>query len=774
MSTPTPTELLAFLQEHQFLTPSQWQQIGGSLAKSADSQALVRELVERKLLTTFQANLLLQGRGKNLLFGPYRLLERLGEGGMGQVFKALHINMDRLVALKIIPKELVSNPLAVSRFYREARAVAKLSHPNIVTAFDVNSVGQTHYLAMELVDGIDLARLVQQSGPLAVTQACDYIRQAAVGLQHANENGLVHRDIKPGNLMVARSRSDGPPIIKILDFGLARFESDRDHTTRLTQLGQIVGTVDYIAPEQSQNARMVNIRADIYSLGCSLFYLLTGNPPFPGDDAAEKISARVLGDVPSVRKSRPEVSADLDRIIAKMTARHPKDRYQMPAEVAEVLEPYTVTEKQALSRPTGVSERIVAQPEHSQAASQVSSETLSSQPIIRLFDTSKPVPARGLLKGLLIVAVVFVLVCLALGILFFRVSSSKLTTGIQLAEGKAQSKLASENNPVSESETLSNPGTVKGVESEPRPDVSPVKPSIESEQIEPQNRKNEEEKDKPANSAEPQKYPNANPKTERVPKEKSGTKLDIDASGGKPDPVQLKKNEAATKEETAKKNEVATKAELDKKDGATKKNDTDKRSETKLPSPPANPTEPKNHPMTNSKAAPVPNEKPQTKPDINASRGKPDPTPPKKNEIAKKVEPAKKNEEPNNKESAKKAESKKRASLSDRIPEGTVLTGTYLFNLPDGEGGSAKLTITERKGNKVKGRYVPKKAGAAEAYGGWDFEGAIVRNELSVKTVGEATRALRATLNGNTLRGTVFLFNTGGTVTASVTFTLDK
>ena len=162
---------------------------------------------------------------------------------------------------------------------------------------------------MELVDGIDLAKLVQQSGPLPIPKACEYIRQAAVGLQHAHEKGLVHRDIKPGNLMVARPRPDEPPVIKILDFGLARFESESTQATRLTQLGKIVGTVDYIAPEQAGDAQTADIRADIYSLGCSLFYLLTGKPPFSGDDAVARIAPACWGMPPlcarAYRKSRP-------------------------------------------------------------------------------------------------------------------------------------------------------------------------------------------------------------------------------------------------------------------------------------------------------------------------------------------------------------------------------------------------------------------------------------------------------------------------------------
>jgi serine/threonine protein kinase len=342
MSVPSPTELLTFLQEHGFLTLSQVQGLGGgSATKFADSRALARELVDRNWLTAYQANQLLQGRGGELLLGPYRLLDRLGEGGMRQVFKAYHVSMDRIVALKIIPKDRVSNPVAVGRFYREVRAVAKLSHPNIVIALDVSQVGQTHFLAMEYMDGIDLAKLVHQSGRLPIAQACEYIRQAALGLQHAHEKGLVHRDIKPGNLIVARPHPDEPAVIKILDFGLARIESESTQAGRFTQLGSIVGTVDYIAPEQVESARTADIRADIYSLGCSLFYLLTGQSPFPGEDAVEKISARVLGDAPPVRKSRPDVPEGLEQVVGKMLARDPAKRFQTPAEVVPALEPFS-------------------------------------------------------------------------------------------------------------------------------------------------------------------------------------------------------------------------------------------------------------------------------------------------------------------------------------------------------------------------------------------------------------------------------------------------
>jgi serine/threonine-protein kinase len=361
MRVQTPAELLAFLQERGLLTPPQAQQLDGTRgAESADTRALARELVDRNWLTPYQANLLLQGRGEELFLGPYRILDRLGEGGMGQVFKAHHVSMDRVVALKVIAKGRVSEPAAVGRFYREVRAVAKLSHPNIVTAFEVNQAGETPFLAMEYVDGIDLARLVQQSGALPIPQACEYVRQVARGLQHAHEKGLVHRDIKPSNLMVALPHPDEPPLIKILDFGLARFESESDHATRFTQLGKVVGTVDYIAPEQARNARTADIRADIYSLGCTLYYLLTARPPFHGDDTIERIGARVVGDAPSVRKVRPEVSPALERVLVKMTARNPEERYQTPGEVAKALEPHTQDKRKVLSAAPTILDRPVA------------------------------------------------------------------------------------------------------------------------------------------------------------------------------------------------------------------------------------------------------------------------------------------------------------------------------------------------------------------------------------------------------------------------------
>jgi hypothetical protein len=190
------------------------------------------------------------------------------------------------------------------------------------------------------VEGTDLARLVKESGPLPVSQACDFARQAALGLQHAYERGVVHRDIKPANLIVTRAGPGAAPVVKILDFGLARLESPVARQTRLTHLGSIMGTVDFIAPEQADDARAADTRADIYSLGCSLYFLLTGKPPFPGGDAVTKLGARLLGPPPSARAIRPDVPEGLESVLAKMMVREPGRRFQTPAEVAAALEPY--------------------------------------------------------------------------------------------------------------------------------------------------------------------------------------------------------------------------------------------------------------------------------------------------------------------------------------------------------------------------------------------------------------------------------------------------
>jgi uncharacterized protein (TIGR03067 family) len=281
----------------------------------------------------------------------YRLCELLGVGGMGAVYKAEHRLMERTVALKVISRNLIDRPAAVERFRREARLAARLSHPNIVAAHDAEQAGDTHFLVMEYVAGTTLAQLVGRQGPLPVALACDYVAQAARGLEHAWQQGMVHRDIKPQNLMLAPEGR-----VKILDFGLARFAREVGAEAvypgaptaaaeaclrgSVTATGLVLGTADYIAPEQADNPHAADIRADLYSLGCTLYFLLTGHVPFPGSSVPEKLKAH--------REQQPRPATDfravpsgLMQVLERMLAKDPASRYQTPGEVADALAPFT-------------------------------------------------------------------------------------------------------------------------------------------------------------------------------------------------------------------------------------------------------------------------------------------------------------------------------------------------------------------------------------------------------------------------------------------------
>jgi tRNA A-37 threonylcarbamoyl transferase component Bud32 len=276
----------------------------------------------------------------------YRVLQLLGHGGMGAVYKAEHQLMKRTVALKVINKELVASPSTVERFHREVRVAARLHHPHIVTAYDADQAGDVHFLVMEFIQGSDLHKVVADRGPLPVAQACAYIRQAALGLQHAMDNGMVHRDIKPQNLILTPESQ-----VKILDFGLASLNTEvlpADEAivtlapdaaaNRLTLAGAIMGTPDYMAPEQAQDAHTSDIRADIYSLGCTLYHLLTGAVPFPGGTYLDKIIAHAERLPPPLRAARKDVPKGLVHLLDRMLAKDPANRPQTPAAVAQALE----------------------------------------------------------------------------------------------------------------------------------------------------------------------------------------------------------------------------------------------------------------------------------------------------------------------------------------------------------------------------------------------------------------------------------------------------
>jgi hypothetical protein len=271
----------------------------------------------------------------------YRLLEMLGAGGMGAVYKAEHRVMERLVALKVINPSLTKDTAAVERFHREVKTAARLSHPNIVTAFDAEHANDVHFLVMEYVEGASLDEVLAKRGPLPVAEACEYIRQAALGLQHAHERGMVHRDIKPQNLMLTRSHgAQAVGLVKVLDFGLARFVSESGPAGPLTQVGSVMGTPDYIAPEQAHDSRTADIRADIYSLGCTFYYLLAGQVPFPEGSALQKLMAHVDTPPRPIAEMRFDLPAGLAEVLDRMMAKDPAQRYQTPAEVAAALAPY--------------------------------------------------------------------------------------------------------------------------------------------------------------------------------------------------------------------------------------------------------------------------------------------------------------------------------------------------------------------------------------------------------------------------------------------------
>jgi serine/threonine-protein kinase len=305
----------------------------------------------------------------------YTITAKLGQGGMGQVFKAMQTRLDRVVALKVIKQEcLLQEPKAAKRFQREAQAAAALNHPNIIVVYDFNQVENTYYIAMEYVDGIDLDQMVRDGGPLPIEKACDYIRQAALGLQHAHEHAnMVHRDIKPSNLLIALPKKEigksgfhplpvtksknaqglsagvnaakrpSPPaqegVLKILDMGMALLIHTADpDSVQHTMQGTLMGTPDFISPEQAMDSHQVDIRADLYSLGCTFYFLLTGRAPYAEYPLLKKLMMHQTGEPKPLRVLTPDVSPQIEAIVTKLMSKRMEDRYQTPGEVVQALE----------------------------------------------------------------------------------------------------------------------------------------------------------------------------------------------------------------------------------------------------------------------------------------------------------------------------------------------------------------------------------------------------------------------------------------------------
>jgi serine/threonine-protein kinase len=395
----SPTELITFLTRNQFLTPVQGEALAKERSRFVSSVQLCGELVQKGWLTPYQQAQLLSGNGEKLIIGSYRVQAPLGEGGMGMVFKAIQPKLDRVVALKVIrPQVLAARPEILSRFQREARAIAQLNHPNVVILFDADEANGTHFIAMEYVEGPTLEKMVRTQGPLSIKQACEYMRQAALGLHHAYECGLVHRDIKPSNILVAQKSANTPAStsslrltrpslvtvrdrdrkhhtnassaklsqtwgqVKVLDMGLARLTDGGDEDqpqneyTPLTRAGALLGTPDFISPEQARDARTVDIRADIYSLGCTLYYCLTGKPPFPGGTDVQKL-IRHQGDKPHpIEEFRPGLPQEVHQILNRMLEKRAEDRYQTPQQLADALDLYLSPEVPHTPVPSSIAE----------------------------------------------------------------------------------------------------------------------------------------------------------------------------------------------------------------------------------------------------------------------------------------------------------------------------------------------------------------------------------------------------------------------------------
>ena len=345
MQTPSAEVLIESLRESGLFTPEQFVEMLRELAPlGSDSTILMRHLLESERLSAYQLRKVVTGKAAELFLGPYVISDKLGEGGMGRVYRATQIRVGREVALKVIRPSLIANPIVRGRYDREAKAAERLEHPNIVRLLDADEVNGQFYLALEFIDGLDLARLVKNHGVLSVPETCEYMRQAALGLQHAHEQGFIHRDIKPSNIVVSGERhvpqARGPAHVKLLDMGLVRggFEESPGDLD-LTRDGTVVGTPDYMAPEQAKNSSTVDHRADLYGLGCTFYLLLTGKPPFPDGNAIEKLFQHQTDAPQPLQSLRHDVPPMLAHIVARLMAKKPADRFHSAGELAMALIP---------------------------------------------------------------------------------------------------------------------------------------------------------------------------------------------------------------------------------------------------------------------------------------------------------------------------------------------------------------------------------------------------------------------------------------------------
>jgi eukaryotic-like serine/threonine-protein kinase len=329
-----PHDLLPVIRSSGVLSEKQLAEIKSKILQGdypMDSLDLAERLVRENILTTYQAKRFLANRSNGLIVGRYIILDRIGSGSMGRVYKAHHVMMDRVVALKIISPEIASNERVVARFHREMKLVGRLDHPNVVRAFDADQIQKVLYIVMEYVPGYSLGERLKK-GPIPPLEMIDYAAQAAHGLAHAHDQGIVHRDIKPSNMLLNREGR-----IKILDLGLGVLMEADNSATFATADGIAVGTVDYMSPEQACG-RDVDGRSDLYGLGCAMYHLMTGKLPFPGPSPIERLGKRISGRHVPITEHLPEIPSSFVRILDKMLAHKPHERFASAAELADALQ----------------------------------------------------------------------------------------------------------------------------------------------------------------------------------------------------------------------------------------------------------------------------------------------------------------------------------------------------------------------------------------------------------------------------------------------------
>jgi eukaryotic-like serine/threonine-protein kinase len=354
-----------------------------------DPVELAKRFEDAGLLTRWHCEKLLQGKNKGFFLGKYKLLGHLGTGGMSTVYLGEHVLMNSKRAIKVLPRSKLGNNSYLVRFRQEAKAIASLNHPNIVRAFDIDNDGDTHYLVMEYVDGHDLQTVVRKRGPLDYYHAAQYVSQAAKGLQHAHEMGLIHRDVKPANLFLTR---DG--VVKVLDLGLAMYTDEAQASVTMEHNDKVLGTADYLAPEQALNSHKIDPRADIYGLGCSLYYLLTGHPPFPTGSIAERIAKHQSVMPEEIRKDRPDCPGELDGICVKMMQKDRRYRYRDCTQVAEILDAWIATFQKSTSNTKSPKPHAVG-PNFSDAGSGSKSSTGSGSTVFPNVRDHETVSNRG-------------------------------------------------------------------------------------------------------------------------------------------------------------------------------------------------------------------------------------------------------------------------------------------------------------------------------------------------------------------------------------------